>query len=207
MIFFRKQDLNGKATDYEARINQAVFPSCQGGPHNNTIAAVAIALKQASTPEFRLYAKQVMLNSKQLAKSLMNYGYKIVTDGTDNHLLLWDLRPLGLTGSKLEKLCDMVSITINKNSIYGDVSALAPGGVRLGTAALTSRSFEEKDFERVAEFLKRTVDHALEIQKKVGASKLLKDFIAVAVTHEPLLALRREVEQFSEAFDNPGLMK
>jgi glycine hydroxymethyltransferase len=93
LIFYRKSK-NGVATDLEARINQAVFPSCQGGPHNNTIAAVAVALKQVCTPEFKAYAKQVRANAAALATALKGYGYKLVTDGTDNHLVLWDLRPL-----------------------------------------------------------------------------------------------------------------
>lgn len=92
----------------EDQINFAVFPSNQGGPHNNTIAGVAVALKQAASPEFRDYAKQIILNAQTLAKTLRSKNYKIVTGSTDNHLLLWDLRPLGLTGSKMEKICDAV---------------------------------------------------------------------------------------------------
>ena len=93
LIFYRKLK-GGVATDLEARVNQAVFPSCQGGPHNNTIAAVAVALKQVATPEFKAYAKQIRANTLALANALKGFGYKLVTDGTDNHLLLWDLRPL-----------------------------------------------------------------------------------------------------------------
>ena len=89
-------------------MNFAVFPSNQGGPHNNTIAGVAVALKQAATQEFRDYARQIILNAKALANTLAAKNYKIVTGSTDNHLLLWDLRPLGLTGSKMEKICDAV---------------------------------------------------------------------------------------------------
>ena len=84
--------------DFEDKINFAVFPSLQGGPHNNTIAALAVALKQASTPAFKAYAKQVKANAVALGKYLTNKGYKLVTGGTENHLVLWDLRPLGLTG-------------------------------------------------------------------------------------------------------------
>lgn len=107
LIFFRKQK-NGQPTDLESRVNQAVFPSCQGGPHNNTIAGIAVALKQVATPEFKEYAIQVKKNAAKLAASLKSKGYQIVTHGTDNHLLLWDLRDLGLTGSKMEKLCDEI---------------------------------------------------------------------------------------------------
>ncbi len=102
LIFFRKKD------DLESRVNNAVFPSCQGGPHNNTISAIAVALKQVSTPEFQQYAKQVRSNAKALGNALVGYGYQLVTGGTDNHLILWYLRPLKITGSKIEKICDMV---------------------------------------------------------------------------------------------------
>jgi glycine hydroxymethyltransferase len=111
LIFFRK-DLKD-AADLEKRINDAVFPACQGGPHNNTIAAIATALLQAAQPSFRDYAKQVIANARTLAETLVGHGYKLQTGGTDNHLVLWDLRPIGLTGSKVEKVCDLMGITIN----------------------------------------------------------------------------------------------
>lgn len=104
IIFFRR---GGSHADLESRINQAVFPGCQGGPHNNTIAAVAVSLKQAASSEFKQYAQQIKANTKRLAESLTAYGYTLVTGGSDNHLILWDLRPNGLTGSKLEKICDL----------------------------------------------------------------------------------------------------
>ena len=108
LIFFRRAPKGQKNSDLEERVNQAVFPSNQGGPHNNTIAAVAVALKQVASPSFKEYAKQVRANAKALGERLKELGYKIVTDGTDNHLVLWDLRPIGLTGSKMEKICDAV---------------------------------------------------------------------------------------------------
>ncbi|ORZ37441.1 pyridoxal phosphate-dependent transferase [Catenaria anguillulae PL171] len=108
LIFFRKRSVDGtKDTDLEGRVNMAVFPSNQGGPHNNTIAGVAVALKQVADPKWKAYAQQVRRNAAALAARLKELGYKIVTDGTDNHLVLWDLRPVKLTGSKLEKVCDL----------------------------------------------------------------------------------------------------
>jgi glycine hydroxymethyltransferase len=100
LIFFKRP--------FQDAINFAVFPSNQGGPHNNTIAGIAVALKQAAEPEFQSYAQQVVKNAQALAAALMKHGYKVVTNGTENHLVLWDLRPLGLTGSKMEKMCDAV---------------------------------------------------------------------------------------------------
>jgi len=172
LIFFRKD----KEADLEARVNAAVFPACQGGPHNNTIAGIAVALKQAADPAFKEYAKQVRANAAAMAGVLFKHGYRLQTDGTENHLILWDLRPIGLTGSKIEKICDAVHITLNKNAVAGDTSALVPGGVRIGTSALTSRSMKEQDVEKVAEFLHRVVQIALKTQEEAG-SKLLKDFV------------------------------
>ncbi|CAG8585262.1 9067_t:CDS:2 [Ambispora gerdemannii] len=198
LIFFRKTK-----EDLETRVNNAVFPSCQGGPHNNTIAGVAVALKQAASPEFQGYAKQVRVNAVALADALNGYGYKLMTGGTENHLILWDLRPLHLTGSKLEKICDMANITINKNSIHGDSSMFSPGGVRVGTSALTSRSFKEQDFVKVAEFLHRAVQIAVSIQDK-AASKLMKDFVVACQDNDEISTLKNEVETFATSFPMPG---
>jgi glycine hydroxymethyltransferase len=207
VIFFRKVGLDGKSTDFEGKINMAVFPGAQGGPHNHTIAGVAIAMRQAGSPAFQQYAKQVCLNAKALAATLSKHGYKLVTGGTDNHLVLWDLRPAGLTGSKVEKVCDAVHITVNKNAVPGDTSALSPGGLRVGTPACTSRSMKEKDFEQVATFLHEAVQLSLQIQQ-ASASKLMKDFVTVLETDASILAkvadLKKRVEMFSRQFPMPG---
>jgi len=126
MIFFRKD----KNLDFEKRINAAVFPSLQGGPHNHQIAGIATQLLEVATPEFKSYAQQVIKNAQACAKYLTEEeGCTLATGGTDNHLILWDLRPLKLNGEKLQLVCDRVGITLNKNSIVGDKSALYPGGV------------------------------------------------------------------------------
>ncbi|KAI9149801.1 glycine hydroxymethyltransferase shm1 [Blastocladiella emersonii ATCC 22665] len=207
LIFFRKVSVDGsKPTDLEARVNQAVFPSNQGGPHNNTIAAVAVALKQVASPQWKAYAQQVRRNATALADRLKELGYKVVTDGTDNHLVLWDLRPVKLTGSKLEKVCDQLAITLNKNAVHGDTSALSPGGVRVGTPALTSRSFKEADFVQVADFLHRAVQIALAIQDEAG-SKMMKEFTAAVergAQAAAVKALKAEVEAFAQSFPMPG---
>ncbi|KAL5476866.1 SHM1 [Sanghuangporus weigelae] len=202
LIFFRK-DLKD-AQDLEKRVNEAVFPACQGGPHNNTIAAIAVALKQASSPTWQAYAKQVILNAQTLAQELVNHGYRLQTDGTDNHLILWDLRPTGLTGSKVEKICDLIGITINKNAVSGDKSAQTPGGIRLGTSALTSRNMNEREHAKVAEFLHRVVQLSLKLQKEAG-SKLLKDFLRVAEKSDEVKQLRKEVREFARQWPLPGV--
>merc|ERR1711939_446227 len=178
LIFFRKD----KEQDLEKRINEAVFPACQGGPHNNPIAAVAVALKQVATPAFKEYAVQIIKNSKALATELVNYGYKLQTEGSDNHLVLWDLRPLGLSGSKVEKICDLCDLTLNKNTIKGDASAVVPGGVRIGTNALTSRSMKEPEMVKVAEFLHR-----------------------VGEIPSQLKQLKHDIEAFAMQFPLPGV--
>jgi glycine hydroxymethyltransferase len=212
LIFFRKDLENAK--DLEKRVNDAVFPACQGGPHNNTIAAIATALLQVAHPSFKVYAKQVVSNARAMAEALIEYGYKLQSGGTDNHLVLWDLRPLGLTGSKVEKVCDLMGITINKNSVTGDLSAQTPNGIRLGTSALTSRDMLEPDIKVVASFLHRAVQLALVLQKEAG-TKMLKDFVRVATTEDiegkgrkgyrMVKELRQEVMAFARRWPLPGV--
>merc|ERR1711998_351196 len=127
----------------------------------NTIAALAVQLKEAASPEFKEYAGLVQKNAKALAEGLQKLGHEVVTGGTDNHMVLWDVRPKKLTGSKLEKILDYCNITVNKNTIYGDKNALSPGGVRLGTPALTTRRMKEKEMVQVAAFLDRACTIAL----------------------------------------------
>jgi glycine hydroxymethyltransferase len=205
-------------------INTAVFPMLQGGPHNHQIAALAVALKEASQPEFAKYAQQVLLNAKALGNGLEKRGHKIATGGTDNHLLLWDVRPLGLTGAKVDIVLEKASITANKNSLPGDQSAINPGGVRLGTPALTTRGLLENDFDRVADFLHRGCEiasqaqkvAALEVETKIRSgelsrkskSVLLKDFQQVVDENDKIKGeineLRKDVEHFATPFKMPG---
>ncbi|VDL83737.1 unnamed protein product [Nippostrongylus brasiliensis] len=151
---FRKIADKGEKTMYDLgdKIAAAVFPGLQGGPHNHTITGIAVALKQCLTEEFVNYSKQVLANARALSEKLVSLGYAIAT-GTDNHLCLVDLRPKGIEGAKAEHVLDLAHITCNKNTCPGDVSALRPGGIRLGTPALTSRGLKEKDIEQVAEFI------------------------------------------------------
>ena len=188
--------------EYEAAINAAVFPALQGGPHNHQIGALAVALRSVATPEFRAYAAQVRANAAAMGAELVKRGYTLVTGGTDNHLLLWDLRPLELTGSKMEKVCDAAHITLNKNSVFGDASAMAPGGVRVGSPAMTSRGLGTQDFVAIAGFLSRAADIALEVQGSAG--KQLKDFVKALEGHPKVAALRADVEAFASGFPMPG---
>jgi len=212
MIFMRKGVRkvlkNGDKVmyDLEKRINEAVFPGLQGGPHNHAMAGVAVALKQAMLPEFVEYQKQTVSNCQSLCKALQLRGYKIVTDGSDNHLILVDLRSKKIDGARAEKVLEEISIAVNKNTCPGDKSALKPSGLRLGAPALTSRNFKEKDFEKVAEFVDRGVCVALEVQE--GCGPLLKDFKAKLAVDEAAQAkikqIRSEVEEFAIKFPMPG---
>ena len=127
-----------------------LLQSLQGGPHNHTISALAVALKMANTEEFRTYQRQVVANSRALCKRMQELGYTVVSGGTDNHLILVDLKPSGIDGARVQNVLDLVSITLNKNSVPGDKSAVLPGGIRIGTPALTTRGFKEHDFVRVS---------------------------------------------------------
>lgn len=209
MIFARKALIDD--------INSAVFPSLQGGSHNHQIGALAVALKEAAQPEFQVYAKNTVTNAKALASGLESRGHVLATGGTDNHLMLWNVRELGLTGSKVEKVLEMASITTNKNSIPGDTSALNPGGVRLGTPALTSRGLNVKDFDRVADFLHlgsqiaQRAQAIAELELAAADSKqkvLLKDYITILTSNTEISreieSLRKQVEEFCTNFPMPG---
>jgi len=210
MIFYRKGqrgvDKKGSPImfDLEERINAAVFPGLQGGPHNQSITALAVALKQAQSPEFRLYQEQVMKNAKALGESLQGRGLDLVSGGTDNHLLLLDLRSKGVNGSKGELVCEQASIVLNKNTIPGDKSAMNPNGLRVGTPAMTSRGLVEEDFVRIGEFIGEAVDVAVKVQQQSG--KKLVDFKKVLRESPPgeLLALKTEVENFASRFATVG---
>jgi glycine hydroxymethyltransferase len=208
MIFFRKGEKgvdkkgNKLFYDLENRINESVFPGHQGGPHNHTISALAVALKQAQSPEYKEYQRQVVANAKALAEGLQERGHDLVSGGTDNHLVLLNLKQKALSGAKVEKVCDLANIAVNKNTVPGDVSALNPSGVRLGAPAMTSRGLEEKDFKKVADIIDSAVTIAHDIQAKGFKKKA--EFEAAAVEDAAVKQLRAEVEAFAEKFETIG---
>ena len=149
----------------EHKLNKAVFPGIQGGPLMHVIAAKAVCFKEALSPEFKAYQEQLAKNAQALCKGLQSRGIKIVSDGTDNHLMLMDLTPFELTGKEVEKLLDEAHITANKNTIPNDPkSPFVTSGIRLGTPAATSRGLKEDDFDQVAE--------AIALVVKGGAEKV-----------------------------------
>lgn len=141
-------------------IDAAIIPGLQGGPHNHQTAAIAVALKEAAHPDFKNYGQQIVKNAQALARTFTDHGLKLITGGTDNHLILMDLTPLGLSGKQGEALLDSVGITVNKNLVPFDTrSPLDPSGIRLGTPALTSRGFTETEMVQVGEFITQTLTH------------------------------------------------
>lgn len=216
MIFFRKglKEVNKKGEqvmyDYEDKINQAVFPGLQGGPHNHTITGLAVALKQATTSEYKAYQEQVLTNCSKFAETLVKLGYELVSGGTENHLVLVNLKNKGIDGSRVEKVLEMVHIAANKNTVPGDVSAMVPGGIRMGTPALTSRGFVEEDFAKVAEFFDTVVKLAVKIKAETKGTKL-KDFLATIESGDSIKSeiakIRHEVEEYAKQFPTIGFEK
>lgn len=212
VIFFRKGIRRVKPNgdkimyDLENRINSAVFPGLQGGPHNNTIAAIATAAKQANTPEFIEYQHQVVKNAQRLCNGLMSKGYSVATGGTDVHLILVDLTATKLSGAKAEYILEEISIACNKNTVPGDKSALNPSGIRLGTPALTTRGLREDNIDRVVDF----IDRGLQLGKKISdiSGPKLVDYKNVIHSNADVSAeiakLRNEVEEYSAQFPLPG---
>ncbi len=159
-------------------IDREVFPGFQGGPHMHTIAAKAIAFKEAQQPEFHEYAKQVLLNAKRLADELMKRGFKLITNGTDNHLILVDVHTsFGIDGKVAEDALDSIGLTLNKNAIPNDtLPPFRPGGVRLGTPAITTRGLKEPDMETIAEWMKQAIDSRNDEKKLNMLSKQVREF-------------------------------
>ena len=150
--------LSNKEINEKFNFNKAIFPGTQGGPLEHVIAGKAVAFKEALDPSFKEYQAQIVKNCKALAEALRNKGFNMVTGGTDNHLLLLDLTNFDITGKELQARCDNVYITLNKNAIPNDPrSPFVTSGVRIGTAAITSRGMKEEDMEIIADLIYQTV--------------------------------------------------
>jgi glycine hydroxymethyltransferase len=227
MIFYRKGvrkvDKKGKEEmyDLEGPINASVFPGHQGGPHNHTITALAVALQQASTPEFKDYQLQVLENAKALAQRLGDskdnggLGYNIVSGGTDNHLVLVDLKDRGVDGARVERILELVGVASNKNTVPGDKSAMKPGGLRLGTPAMTTRGFQASDFKRVADVVHRAVGITQKLDKEAKKKAeesgrknptsvaAFKEYVGEGEDITEILELKKEVADWVSTFALP----
>ena len=167
--------------EHAAKINKAVFPGMQGGPHMHTISAIAVALGEASTDAFKTYANQIVANAKRLAEKLISYGFKIVSDGTDNHLILIDLRNKGMLGKPLAKALDRAHIVTNYNTIPNDpAKPFNPSGLRIGTPSVTTRGMKEEQMDIIAEAMNRITENVENdaVVDQVGAEivELCKQF-------------------------------
>ena len=187
--------------DYDEKINFSVFPGLQGGPHNHTISGLAVALKQAQSEEFVKYQQQVMKNMVAMVDRLKEHGVKIVSEGTDNHLVLCDLRPFGVDGSRVERVLELAHIACNKNTVPETSPRWFRRGLCLDHRALAARGFTEEDFVKVADYIKKGIDITVEISKEVEGKKF-GDFKKVLDSKEfPAIgALKKEVESFGEEF-------
>jgi len=167
-----------KDPDLAKKIDRAVFPGLQGGPHENTIAAIAVCLKEASTPAFKKYAAQVVKNAKMLAEELKKCGFNLITGGTDNHLILIDLRNKNITGAAAADLLEEAGITINKNSIpYDTAGPFNPSGIRMGTPAITTRGMKEKEMKQIAGWINEVISNPKSVKKvREEIKKLCKKF-------------------------------
>ncbi|MCE5286538.1 MAG: serine hydroxymethyltransferase [Pelosinus sp.] len=171
--------------EHAAAINKAVFPGTQGGPLMHVIAAKAVAFKEAATEEFRLYQEQIVKNAAALADKLKNSGFTLISGGTDNHLMLVDVRGQNLTGKQAEHLLDEVGVTANKNTIpFDPASPFVTSGVRIGTAAVTSRGFKEEDMNVIADIITMVLTNPEDEAVKTKAAEL----VAALCKRHPLYA-------------------
>ena len=227
MIFYRKgtrrisKDGHREMWDLERKINQSVFPGHQGGPHNHTITALAVALQQAREPEFRDYQETVLKNARALAERLGDsnrnggLGHKIVGGYTENHLVLIDLKEKGVDGARVERVLELVGVASNKNTVPGDKSAMRPGGLRMGTPAMTTRGFQPHDFRYVAEIVDRAVniarkldrsavEHAQAIGRKNPSSvAAFREFLGIGESVPEITQLKKEVQDWAQNFSLP----
>lgn len=178
-----------KDPDLPKKIDKAVFPGLQGGPHENAIAAIAVCLKEAGTLAFKKYANQVVKNTKFLAEELKEYGFNLVSQGTNNHLILIDLRNKNITGSEAQDLLESSGITINKNSIpYDPAPPFKPSGIRMGTPAITTRGMKEKEMKKIAAWINEVIE-----SKSLSAGRQAKS----------VKKIREEIKKFCKNFPLP----
>jgi glycine hydroxymethyltransferase len=208
MIMVTQKGLD-KDPELSDKVDKAIFPGLQGGPHDHTTAAIAVALKEAATPAFTKYAQQIVKNSKMLAQTLMDEGLTLVGNGTENHLLLINLVPqLGPGGGIfVQEALDMVHMTLNKNTIPADPSSpYYPSGVRLGTPAATSRGMKEADMKKVGKWIARVVaevsSYRLPADKEARAT-YLTTFRKDLSKNKNLRKIAKEVTAFCKKFPLP----
>ncbi|MEK7061875.1 MAG: serine hydroxymethyltransferase [Patescibacteria group bacterium] len=177
IIMVTKKGLE-KDIDLAKKIDKAVFPGLQGGPHENAIAAIAVSLKEAGTIAFKKYAAQIIKNAEVLSEELKKYGFNLISGGTENHLLLIDLRNKNITGADAQNLLESAGIIMNKNSIpYDSAPPFKPSGIRLGTPAITTRNMKEKEMKKIAGWINEIILNHKSVKKiREEVKKLCKKF-------------------------------
>ena len=199
-----------KDPELPQKIDKAVFPGLQGGPHDHTTAAIAVALEEAAKSEFKEYGRQIVKNAKALAESLKEEGLKLVADGTENHLILVDLTGFGPgKGVFVEKALDAARITVNKNTIPKDPSSpFYPSGIRLGTPALTTRGMKESDMIRIGKWIAQVANESavtdLPDDKKLRA-KAVREFENGLSNNPTIKQVGEEVKTLATKFPVPGI--
>ncbi|MBI4079094.1 MAG: serine hydroxymethyltransferase [Candidatus Levybacteria bacterium] len=200
-----------KDKDLTAKIDKAIFPGLQGGPHDHQTAAIAVALLEASSNSFKKYAHQIVANAVELAESLKKEGFTLIGNRTENHLILVDLSPILGPGGGIfaQTALDLAHITLNKNTIPDEpASPFYPSGVRLGTPAITTRGMKEKDMKRIAAWIKRVIDEVKNEKlptEKEERTTYLRGFRERVVKNKNLLKIAKEVKNFSLTFPVPGI--
>lgn len=196
LIFYKKE--------LKEKIDFAVFPSSQGGPHNNTISAICTALKQVATDEYKSYAKQVIANASSLGEKLKKQNVKIMTDGTENHIVLVNVKSsFGISGSRFEKVAEKCNVSVNKNTIPTDTSALNPSGIRIGTPAMTTRGFTEKDFDFVGTMIILIGELCKKIQDSTEGTTLADFVKTMGSFEEEMKDIRKMVISYCDSFPLP----
>jgi len=206
MIMVTEKGLK-KDPELASKIDRAVFPGFQGGPHNNTTAGIAQALIEADSSSFRHYGAQVVKNAKILADELKKGGLKLVCDGTESHLLVVDLRPLGLSGNVVAEALEMAGIIVNRNSVPNDSAPpFYPSGIRLGTPALTTRGMKGKEMKKIASWILKVVDYVKDKklpEDKEERAKFLKSFRRSLAKDKFLKGIASGVKRFALRYKVP----
>lgn len=196
-----------KDPELAQKIDKAVFPGVQGGPHDNQTAAIAVALKEATFPSFKMYANQIVRNAKALAEVLISNGFELVSGGTDNHLLLIDLRNKSVNGAVAAYALEVAGIIVNKNAVPRDtMPPFYPSGIRLGTPAITTRGLKEKDMEKIGAWITKVIEQIRNTklpEQKEERSKYFSNLKKELASDKKLLKIAAEVKSLCSRFSIP----
>lgn len=198
-----------KDTEMGEKIDKAVFPGLQGGPHDNQTAAIAVALQEASKPEFKKYGAQIIKNAKKLAEELNWLGFDLVSGGSDNHLILIDLTSKKVNGALAAYGLEIAGIVVNKNAVPNDkMPPFYPSGIRLGTPAITSRGMKEKEMVKIAGWINLVIDELKNYQlpnDKEKRKEFMQNFRNEISQNKNLMRIKKEITAFSKKYPTPGI--